>query len=264
MHRDYDVLGTVQVKLDDSGLEINNPGGFVRGIGPDNLLDAAPKSRNPLLADTVKRIGLAERTGRGVDHIFEEVLRYGRSAPDYSRSCSEWVSIHLAAADADHAFMRMLLEHADKTGRAMPLDGLLVLACLRTERRLAAAGIASAVPLPGARIRASLERLVESGLVDAHGAGASRMYTLGAEMRGATEDAAGRPVRMRPAESDRAQRERLVLQHLAAHDSIRTQDAMALCRLGRGQAYRLLSGLVRQGKIRRAGAGRSTFYLLSR
>ncbi len=44
-----------------------------------------PRPRNPLLADALKRIGLVEWTGRGVDLIFQGTLRYGRPPPDYGR-----------------------------------------------------------------------------------------------------------------------------------------------------------------------------------
>lgn len=57
---------------------ISNPGGFIEGINADNLLDAEPHGRNPVLADALKRIGLAERTGRGIDRIYEGSLLYGR------------------------------------------------------------------------------------------------------------------------------------------------------------------------------------------
>jgi len=69
VHRDYHRLGMVQVKLDDTGLTISSAGGFVEGVNLNNLLVVAPRSRNPLLADVLKRIGLSERTGRGIDRI---------------------------------------------------------------------------------------------------------------------------------------------------------------------------------------------------
>ena len=55
----------------------------------------------PLLADALKRIGLAERTGRGVDRIYEGFLRFGRDLPDYSASTSVSVRhcYRLIAAD---------------------------------------------------------------------------------------------------------------------------------------------------------------------
>ena len=50
-HRDYSVLGRVLVQINDEGMTISNPGGFIEGIRVDNLLDAEPHGRNPALAD---------------------------------------------------------------------------------------------------------------------------------------------------------------------------------------------------------------------
>ena len=54
-HRDYTMLGRVRVLLDDDGLTISNPGGFIEGVTIENLLTAEPHGRNPALADVLKR-----------------------------------------------------------------------------------------------------------------------------------------------------------------------------------------------------------------
>ena len=51
VHRDYSRLGAIHIQIDDNGLSISNPGGFVEGVNLDNLLVAKPHPRNPLLAD---------------------------------------------------------------------------------------------------------------------------------------------------------------------------------------------------------------------
>lgn len=53
-HRDYSLLGRVRVLVDDAGLTIANPGGFVEGINVHNLLTAEPRGRNPCLMDALK------------------------------------------------------------------------------------------------------------------------------------------------------------------------------------------------------------------
>ncbi len=78
VHRDYTRLGAVHVRWEQDSIAISNPGGFVEGVTVDNILVTEPRPRNPELADAVKRIGLAERTGRGVDLIYQGLLRYGR------------------------------------------------------------------------------------------------------------------------------------------------------------------------------------------
>jgi ATP-dependent DNA helicase RecG len=57
VHRDYTRLGAVHVRLENDGLTISNPGGFVEGVNLGNLLVSEPRPRDPLLADIVKRIG---------------------------------------------------------------------------------------------------------------------------------------------------------------------------------------------------------------
>ncbi|WP_022947058.1 hypothetical protein [Methylohalobius crimeensis] len=78
---------------------------------------------------------MAERTGRGIDRIFEGMLRYGRTAPDYSRSSAHKVSVRMSAADADAEFLRMIVEREEQTGTAMPIDSLIILSRLRNEWR---------------------------------------------------------------------------------------------------------------------------------
>lgn len=73
-HRDYTMLGNVRVLIDDEGMVISNPGGFIDGVNLKNLLTVEPHGRNPALADAMKRIGLAEKTGRGIDRIKEGKL----------------------------------------------------------------------------------------------------------------------------------------------------------------------------------------------
>ena len=78
VHRDYAARGAIHVFWRDEELEIASPGGFPDSVRLDNLLVTTPQPRNPVLADALKRIGLVERTGRGIDTIYEGQLRFGR------------------------------------------------------------------------------------------------------------------------------------------------------------------------------------------
>ena len=69
--------------------------------------------------NALKRIGLAEKTGRGVDRIFERSLAYGRPLPDYSGSTSSNVSLFVARSAPDERFMRMLNEEQSGTGKVL-------------------------------------------------------------------------------------------------------------------------------------------------
>ena len=86
IHRDYHRLGAVHVRLENDAPVVSNPGGLVEGVTLSNLLVTEPRPRNRTLADAMKRIGVVERSGRGVDKIFRGLLKFGRPAPDYSRT----------------------------------------------------------------------------------------------------------------------------------------------------------------------------------
>ncbi len=258
VHRDYSRLGAVHVRLDEDGMTISSPGGFVEGVTLSNLLTTAPRSRNPLLADIVKRIGLAERTGRGIDRIFEGMLRYGRSAPDYGMSDAVTVVVQLSNAEADVDFLKMILAHEEKTGGALPVESLIILSSLRDGRRLTSANLASAAQKPEAAVRSAVERLMESGVAEAHGSGRGRTYTLSAKMY---QHAGEKAEYIRQSGFTAIQQEQMVLSYIDAHDSIKRAEVAELCRIGLYQATRLLKKMVASQNVIVKGIGRGTYYI---
>lgn len=256
VHRDFSRLGAVHIKLDSDGLSISNPGGFVEGVTLDNLLVADPRSRNPLLADIIKRIGLAERTGRGIDRIFEGMLRYGRPGPDYSMTSAYTVSLRMCSADADLDFLKMVINQEEKTGE-MPIDTLIILSRLREERRLAVADLAQAVQKPEVMVRSAVEKLVEAGMVEPHGTGRGRTYTLSVKLY---QKAGEKAEYIRQAGFAPIQQEQMVLSYVDKHGSIKRADVMDLCHLSGPQAYRLLKRLRSKGILRKTGEKKHAFY----
>ncbi|WP_293885283.1 ATP-binding protein [Thiolapillus sp.] len=256
VHRDFSRLGAVHVKLTENGLSISNPGGFVEGVNLDNLLVADPRSRNPLLADVIKRIGLAERTGRGIDRIYEGMLRYGRPPPDYSMSNEFTVTVQLVNAAADLDFLKMVVEQEDKLGN-MPIDSLIILSRLREERRLTTADLAPSVQKPETNVRATLEKLVESGFLEPHGTGRGRSYTLSAALY---RKVGKKSEYIRQAGFAPIQQEQMVLNYIDKHGSIKRAEVMDLCRLDRNQAYRLLARMKKAGQIKQIGEHKGAVY----
>ena len=136
----------------------------MEGINVHNLLTAEPHGRNPCLMDALKRTGLAERTGRGIDRIFEGALNYGRPLPDYSRSNGRGVSVLLPRSAPDEAFVELLAEERERSGKSMSLDGLLILDKLKRERRCGFDALSESLDMSDQRLRTVLGQLTESGL----------------------------------------------------------------------------------------------------
>ena len=256
-HRDYTRLGAVHVRWNRESLTVSNPGGFVDGVSLDNLLVTEPRPRNRQLADAIKRIGLAERTGRGVDLIYKGLLRYGRPPPDYARTDARNVVVSLSCADADLAFLRLVIREEDRLGAPLPLDTLIALSLLNRQKRAGVHEIAMAVQRDVFAARAVVERLVEVGLVEAHGIKKGRTYTLAPrvyrEMGQADEY-------VRQAGFDRLQQEQMVRTYVREHGSIRRRDVIRLCRLSPQQATRLLARLVEEDVLARHGRGKGSVY----
>ncbi len=259
VHRDLSRLGAVHVKIDNSGLNISSPGGFIEGVNLSNLLVAAPHSRNPLLADIIKRIGLAERTGRGIDRIYEGMLRYGRPEPDYALSSPYLVNLFMANVAADRDFLRMVIEQHDKLGEPL-VEPLIVLMRLRDERRLTTIDIAPSLQKSESQARILLENLLETGLIEAHGTGRGRSYTLSA---GVYRRSGQKAAYVRQVGFDPIQQEQMVLKFIQTHGQIKRADVMDLCHLDRNQAYRLLTKMKESGQIKQIGEQKGAVYELA-
>ena len=72
IHQDFLVTGSgVLIELFEDRLELSNPGEPLVDIA--RLLDAPPKSRNEKLASLMRRVGVCEERGSGVDKVVFEV-----------------------------------------------------------------------------------------------------------------------------------------------------------------------------------------------
>ena len=256
-HRDYSRLGAVHVRWNDAELSISSPGGFVEGVTLENLLVVESRPRNPLLADALKRLGLAERTGRGVDLIYQGLLRYGRPAPDYTRSDRAGVTVAFSAGPADLGFLELVLEEENRAQSPLPVETLLALSTLRELRRVEVTEVARSIQKPITAARAVLERLVEAGLVRTHGQARGRTYTLSPSVYRRLGEDTGY---VRQAGFDALQQEEMVKRYVREHGSIRRRDVAQLCGLGPQQATRLLAKLVQRGFLEASGLGKGTRY----
>jgi ATP-dependent DNA helicase RecG len=259
VHRDYARRGPVRVCWQKSDLIISNPGGFVEGVGLDNLLTTEPRPRNPALADAFKRLGLVDRTGRGVDLIYTGMLRFGRPAPDYSQSMLDLVKLSISTEPADLAFVRMVLQEEARQNSALPVETLLVLTVLREGRRLSTADLASHLQCASNLATKLLEPLVESGLVQPHGTGRGRQYTLSPQVYKQLGQGAEYA---RQAAFDELQQVELIRNLVRQQQRIKREDVVALCRLSPRQAKHRLDQMVDAGILQRHGLKRGSYYTL--
>lgn len=258
VHRDYTQLGRVLVKLDADGLSVSNPGGFIEGVTYQNILTVEPHGRNPVLADALKRIGLAERSGRGVDRIFEGSLLYGRDIPDYSESTSRTVKLFIPRGVPDKRLVALISEEQKRTGSPLPLNSLLVLNVLKNNHRMSLADMSHECTIPESKLKTTLERLTESGLIDAMGSGRGRAYVLSAK---AYKD----PIQhVRQTDIDVVRYKELVITLARRKEYITRRDVIELLHVSPSQAYRQLKKLVDEGILALDGTTSAAKYTLKK
>ena len=257
VHRDYTSLGMTIAQIDGDGLSIANPGGFPEGLSTSNVLVAAPKHRNPLLANAFQRAGVVERTGRGINRVFVSQLSIGHPAPDYSASTSTSVTALLRSGPADLELAGYIAE-ARMSGEELDLDALLVLHEVRNERRITSARAAELLQITPEAARSALNHLVGSGMLEARGERKARTYHLSAglyrRLGRATEY-------VRTRGFDALQQEQMVLTYVSRHGAITRREAAQLCQLSPEQAGRLLRRLRDERKLEQIGERRHARYV---
>ena len=257
-HRDYTMLGAVRVLIDDEGMTISNPGGFIDGVNLKNLLTVEPHGRNPALADAMKRIGLAEKTGRGIDRIFEGSIVYGRPWPDYSESTSRNIKLFIQRAKADLPFAKFVADEQNRQGRSLSIYTLMILSVLYNEKRSTIDRIVEMTNLSENKVRSAMEIMVEYGLVEASGRGKNRSYILGKKIYRENDEAI-QYVLQTDIDSIRYPELVMKLAH-TQNGIISKQDVTELLNVTPTQAYTIIKKLQNEGKLERICSGKYAKY----
>lgn len=80
IHQDFSISGTSpMVEIFDDRIEITNPGTSL--VDTDRFLNSPPRSRNETLASFMRRIGICEERGSGIDKVVFQTEYYQLPAP---------------------------------------------------------------------------------------------------------------------------------------------------------------------------------------
>ena len=257
-HRDYSKMGRVRVAISDEGLTIANPGGFIEGVTIDNLLTAEPHGRNQLLADALKRVGLAEKTGRGIDRIYEGSLIYGRTPPDYSATTSATVTLFIPRCKPDLQLARLIANEQSRLGRPLPINTLLVLNALKDMPRSDVKQLSSALRLSETMVKTILDKAIDHRLVEAFGGGRGRNYAIAHQLYYDKKNTGY----VLQKDIDQTRYLELITTLAQSNEFISRADVVNLLHVTDAQAYALLKKLVNQEVLLPVNKGRYAKYRL--
>jgi ATP-dependent DNA helicase RecG len=247
-HRDYRAAGSVFVRQFAERIEIESPGGFPAGVTVENVL-FRQVPRNRRLAETLAKTGLVERSGQGVDRMFETAIREGKRLPDFSQSDAYRVLVTLDGTIQDPAFLRFLERVGDEGTYSFATADLIVVDHIR--RR-------TTVPQ---ELQTRLHGLVENGIVERVGRGRGVKYILSRRFAEFLGDPA---TYTRRRGLDRATNKELLASHIERQKqkgSKLSELAQVLPQLTLAQVRSLLQELKREERIYPVGTTRAARWL---
>lgn len=243
-HRDYRLGGSVFVRQYARRLEITSPGGLPAGVTPENILDQQ-NPRNRRLAETLARCGLVDRSGQGMNLMFEGAIRQGKSLPSFAGTSQHAVCLTLNGTIATPAFVRFIERLGEERLRSFSTYDFLALDHLRRE-----------LALPE-HLKVSLPGLIAAGAVESVGRGKGTRYLLSRNLYAVLGE---KGVYTRKKGLDRETNKTLLLRHVennAATGAKMEEFRQVLPALGRSQIQVLLRELRKEGMIRSVGTTRA-------
>ncbi|MGL6226984.1 MAG: RNA-binding domain-containing protein [Thermoguttaceae bacterium] len=157
-HRNYQYSGSIFIRQYARKLVIESPGGLPHDVTVDNILDRQ-SPRNRRLADVFSKCGLVERSGQGMNLMFEQNIRQAKPLPDFTGTDKDLVRLTLEGSVQDEMFLVML----SRIGREQ-------LALFSTEDFLVLNAIHQEKPIDN-QLKNRLPRLLEVGAVEKVGRG---------------------------------------------------------------------------------------------
>ena len=250
-HRDYRLAGSVFVRQYARRLEVVSPGGFPAGVTVDNILDQQVP-RNRRLAEACARCGLVERSGQGMNLMFERSIQHSKPLPSFERTSDEEVWLTLHGTVGNPAFVRFLERVGQEQLRSFSTDDFLVLDCLQQER-----------PVPS-KLRSVMRRLVDLGIVEMIGRGRGTRYILSRALYTAIGRAAACT---REKGLDRSTNKELLARHLEHRfpaGCALEELQQVLPHVARRTIQIYLQELRQEGRIGLAGKGRGSLWYVEK
>lgn len=243
-HRDYRLGGSIFIRQYPSRLEVVSPGGFPPGISPENILDRQ-NPRNRRIAEILAKCGLVERSGQGVNLMFELAIRQSKLLPSFDKSDQYQVALTLDGQVQDPRFVSFL----EKVGRERNFT-------FGTQDLILLDHIHGDMKIPD-KLRPRITNLVENGIIEPFGRGRGAKFILSRHFYAFV---GRRGVYTRKRGLDRPQKKMLLLnllQNCGANGCKLEELSQVHPELSRFQIHGLLKELKKERKVRSTGRTRA-------
>lgn len=152
-HRNYQLGGSVFVRQYRDRLVIESPGGFPAGITPENIL-YRQSPRNKRIAEILALCGLVERSGQGMNLMYELCVRESKDLPNFFGSDNYLVKLTLNGLILDKRLLSFIKKIGEERQELLSTDDFLVIDTLFHEKPM------------HKNLRQNLKHLVDMGIVE--------------------------------------------------------------------------------------------------
>ena len=246
-HRDYQLAGNVFIRQYPRRMRVESPGGFPLGITEKNILDRqAPRNRR--IADIFAKCGLVERSGQGMNLMFERSIQEGKPIPNFSGTDAYQVMLTLNGEVQDVRFLQFL----EKVGREK-------LELFGTEDFLLLDFIKRNQSIPE-HLKPCLQRLISMGIIERYGRGRGVRYVLA---RRYYKIAGEKGTYTRKKGLDRETNKTLLLKHIEENKESGSglkELRQVLPFLSNDQVKKLIAELKKEEKIYHTGTTRAALW----
>ena len=245
-HRSYEAAGTpVRIELRPSMAVVRSPGGLPEPVTVQNMRETSA-SRNPGVIRVLRRLGLAEDVGRGIDVMQDTMAAEMLDPPRFRDDGHEVVvelPIHSAVAPQERAWIHEL----ERRGELRGTERIVLVHAARGET-LTNKRVRELIALDAHGSRDALHRLRDQGLLEQHGRRGGASYRLSGSLRP--------PAGLRLSPPELAE----LAVEIAEHGPITNSDVRAATGLDRAETLAMLTRLVNEGRLIRTGQRRGVKY----
>lgn len=243
-HRDYRLGGSIFIRQFPRKIEIVSPGGLPEGITLENIIDRH-NPRNRRITEAFEKCSLVERSGQGMNLIFERLIEQSKPLPDFSNTDDYQVSLTISGQVKDPLFIRFLEKiAAEKPEFQLGTHDLILLDQIHSSQPIAS------------KDKGRLKELLKIGIVEHIGHGRGTRYLLS---RSFFELAGESGVHTRRQGLSRSANKELLLQHIRQSSrATLTEFRQVLPALSDDQIKGIVQNLKKEGKISKQGNGPTT------
>jgi len=251
-HRSYEDMAPIYVKHYPTKIVIENPGGFPGDINESNIITHQSIPRNKLIAMTLQHLKYVQRSGQGVDIMFQSMLTEGKPYPEYA-STPNSVRLTLRSTMENQNFVRFIAETQDKRSKMFTLSELMILHYLREHQKITLKQAAKTIQETDDNAHKVLNALRDEGLLELNG----KTYMLSLKVY---ETVKTDVAYVQDKTVSQIQAKDRILEYLKHKPSITNQKAQELCGFNKNQTYYILHQMCKDGILQPDGVGRGTKY----